>query len=220
MVTYGMVIDLTKCQACSLCVFACKDEFVGNDYPPYSMAQPDTSYAYYGGNAQPDGVDQGGVSYTPGQTWMKDKEIVSGTYPNVRAQWIYMPCMECQNAPCMAAATNGAVSRSSNGTIIIDPVLSAGQTQIVDACPYGRIYWNSALNIPQACTFCAHKTAVGQNPKCVDACPMSAITFGDLSDPSSAISKLVAAGTTAHHPEYGTKPNVTYIGLITGTEYV
>ena len=134
----------------------------------------------------------GGVAYTPGQTWMKDKEIVSGTFPNISAIKLMMPCMECQNAPCMAAATGGAVYRRADRIVIIDPVKSVGQTQIVDVCPYGRVYWNSALNIPQSCTFCAHKIDAGQNPKCVDACPLSAITFGDLSNSSSAISKLVA----------------------------
>jgi len=124
MATYGMVIDMTKCQACSLCLFACKDEFTGNDYPPFSKAQPDVTYSYYGQDAEPDGVNPGGATFTPGQTWMKNKEIVSGTYPNIKAKMVMMPCMECQNAPCMTAATNGAIYRTSNGTIIIDPVLS------------------------------------------------------------------------------------------------
>jgi Fe-S-cluster-containing dehydrogenase component len=220
MVNYGMVIDTTLCQGCSFCLFACKDEFVGNDYLPYSRAQPDTLYSYFGQNAEPDGEDLGAVSYTPGQTWMKDKEIVSGTFPNISVVKLMMPCLECQNPPCLAAATNGGAYQRPDGIVILDPVKSVGQTQIVDACPYGRIYWNSTLNIPQKCTFCAHKIDAGQNPKCVDACPLNAITFGDLSNPSSAISKLVAAGTAVHHPEYATKPNVTYIGLITGTEYV
>jgi Fe-S-cluster-containing dehydrogenase component len=220
MVQYGMIINLNQCQGCSICLFACKDEFVGNDWAPYSRAQPDTEYSYYGTDSQPDGVNAGGVAITPGQTWMKDIEIVSGTYPSIKAQYVMLPCMECANAPCMTAATNGAVYRTSNGTVIIDPVLSVGQTQIVDACPYGRIYWNSTLQIPQSCTFCAHRTAAGMNPKCVDSCPMSAITFGDLSNPKSAISVLKASTTTAaFHPEYGTSPNVFYVGLITGTQY-
>jgi len=70
---------------------ACKDEYVGNDHAPYSRAQPDTQYAFYGSDAEPDGISQGGVSYTPGQTWMKDKEIVSGTYPGIAATYVYMP---------------------------------------------------------------------------------------------------------------------------------
>ena len=43
---------------------------------------------------------------------------------------------------------------------------------------------------------------------------MSAITFGDLDNPSSAIAQLVATGTPQPlHPEYGTSPKVLYIGL-------
>jgi len=223
-----MVININQCQGCSDCLFACKDEFVGNDYLPYSKAQPDTEYSYYGTNAAPDGTDTGKVSFTAGQNWMAVKEIVSGAYPNISVAKLALPCQRCTTStgqagspPCVAAAKNGAAYVRPDGIVIIDPVLSVGQTQIQAACPYGRVYWNSALNIPQACTFCAHRIDQGLNPKCVDACPMAAITFGDLSDPTSAIAKLVASGTTAvHHPEYNTSPNVFYIGLITGTEFV
>ena len=55
------------------------------------------------------------------------------------------------------------------------------------------------------------------NPKCVDACPMGVISFGDPSDPNSAVSKL-AAKASVFHPEYKLNTAVTYIGLITGTE--
>jgi len=217
MVRYGMVIDTNRCIGCSVCFGACKDEYVGNDYPPYSMAQPDTQYGYYGEAAQPDGVHPGAAWVIPGQTWMKDVKVVSGTFPNLQARYVYMPCLQCDNAPCMAAATGGAIYKRADGILIIDPVKAVGQSQLVDACPYGQIYWNNALNIPQKCTFCAQNIDAGQNPKCVDSCPLSAITFGDLDDPKSAVS-IAAAKAAVFHPEYGTNPKVTYLGLITGTE--
>ena len=36
MARYGMVIDINKCNGCYNCFLACKDEYTGNDYPPYS----------------------------------------------------------------------------------------------------------------------------------------------------------------------------------------
>ncbi len=212
MVRYGFVIDTSRCIGCSVCFSACKDEFVGNDYPPYSKSQPDTQYGYYGQAASPNGVSQGGAWVIPGQAGIKDTTISTGTYPNVKARFVYQPCMHCDNPPCVTASTGGAVYKRPDGIVIIDPEKSGGQSQIVDSCPYGRIYWNSALQIPQKCTLCAHLVDAGQNPKCVDVCPMKAITFGDLDDPNSAVSKA-AANATALHPEYGAKPKVTYIGL-------
>lgn len=217
MVSYGMVIDTTRCTGCSVCVVACKDEYVGNDFPPYSRAQPNTQYGYYGPSAYPNGTPTAGVWVIPGQSWMKDSEIETGTYPNVKAQFVLMPCLMCANPPCQTAATNGAIYTRADGIVIIDPVKSVGQSQIVDACPYGRIYWNNDLNIPQKCTFCAQNIDAGKNPKCVDSCPMGAIIFGDLSVSTSAVA-VAAKQATVLHPEYATTPKVTYIGLLSGTQ--
>ena len=212
MVRYGFVIDTTRCTGCSVCFSACKDEYVGNDFLPYSKSQPETQYGFYGQSAEPDGVNPGGAWVIPGQTWMKDNMVSTGTYPNVKAKYVYTPCMHSDNAPCITAALNGAVYKRPDGLVIIDPEKSTGQTAIQDACPYGVIYWNTALDIPQKCTGCAHLIDQGKNPKCVDVCPMNAITFGDLDDPNSAVAKA-AKNAAALHPEYGTKPKVTYIGL-------
>ena len=172
MVTYGMIIDLTKCQGCSLCLQACKDEFVGNDWSPYSKPQP-----------------------ALGQFWINQKKVVRGQVPGkVKARSYSYLCNQCLNAPCISAAQNGAVYRRSDGIIIIDPVLSAGQKQIVQSCPYGVIYWNQDLNIPQKCTFCAHLLDNGwTQPRCVQACPTNALTFGQYSDLQPAIASAGAA---------------------------
>lgn len=218
MVKYGLVIEADRCIGCWMCLTSCKDEFVGNSILPYSSAQPDTQYGFYPGGAvrNPGSTAAGSTWVIHGQNWINDVELVQGTFPKVKTRFVPQPCMHCDSAPCQKAATNGAVYTRSDGIVMVDPVLSSGQSNLPASCPYGRMYWNSTSNIAQKCTLCAHLVDAGSNPKCVDSCPIGAIHFGDLSNPSSNVSQLIAAKNGQPlHPEYGTKPKVYYTGLPT-----
>lgn len=189
---YGMVVDITKCNGCFNCFLACRDEYCGNDYPPYSAAQP----------------------YS-GHSWMRVAEKERGKYPKVKVAYTPIPCMQCEKPSCVEAALNGAAYQREDGIVIIDPAKAVGQKEIMNACPYRVIYWNEEKNLPQKCTFCAHLLDKGwKEPRCVEACPMGALLFGDLNDPSSEIAKVIASGKTeTFHPEYDLKPKVKYIGI-------
>jgi len=191
---YGMLIDVTRCNGCYNCFLACRDEFYGNDYRGYSAAQPFS-----------------------GQHWVKVIEKERGQYPKVKVAYTVIPCMQCENAPCVEASLNKAVYQRPDGIVIIDPGKAKGQRQIVDACPYRVIYWNEEKNLPQKCTFCAHLLDEGwKEPRCVEGCPTKALIFGDVNDPSSEISKAIAAAQgklEVLHPGYGLTPNVKYIGI-------
>ena len=64
----------------------------------------------------------------------------------------------------------------------------------------------------EKCTFCYHRTSVGELPSCVEACPADARIFGDQNDPKSGIA-LALAGHKAMRlqEDKKTKPNVYYI---------
>ena len=216
MVRYGMLVEADKCIGCDICLKACKDEYVGNDYLPNSAAAPETSYGY-GGN-ETYGWPDTPSTLTPwvahGHLWMNVLEQISGKYPNVSMRYVPLPCVHCDDAPCAKAATNNAIYTRDDGIVIIDPEKSNNQKQIVDSCPYGVIYWNTSKMIPQKCTFCAHLAGTGKQPRCVEACPLTVLTFGDISDPNSDISKKIASTQAKPlHPEYATKPKVYYAGL-------
>ena len=133
--------------------------------------------------------------------------VERGKFPKVKVASIPTPCMHCDEAPCIKAATGGAIYKRPDGIVIIDPVKSVGQKQIVNSCPYGVIYWNNQLNIPQKCTLCAHRVDAGGDPKCVLSCPVNAMVFGEVEDLSKT------PGAVPLYPELGTKPRVYYIGL-------
>jgi Fe-S-cluster-containing dehydrogenase component len=192
MTRYGMVIDETLCNGCYSCVLACRDEYAGNDYPGYSAAQPMT-----------------------GMNWIRIVEKERGQYPKVKVAYTSVSCMHCDQAPCVEMSEDGAVYRRADGIVMIDPVKAKGRRGIAATCPYRVIEWNDGQQLPQKCTMCAHLLDQGwKEPRCAEACPTRAIVFGDLDDPESEVSTLLAAkATEALHPEFGLKENVTYIGL-------
>jgi Fe-S-cluster-containing dehydrogenase component len=192
MARYGMVIDINKCNGCYNCFLACKDEYTGNDYPPYSIARQNED-----------------------KPFMKVTEKEMGKCPKVKVDYIPQPCFQCKDAPCVKMATDGEVYRRPDGIVIIDPEKAKGKREIVNYCPYRVISWNEAENVAQKCTFCVHLLENGaKEPRCVEACPSGALLFGDLDDPESEISKnMASAGTGELNPVYNLKPSVLYRNL-------
>ena len=192
MTRLGLLVDVTRCSGCYNCFLACRDEHYGNDYPGYSAAQP-----------------------LEGQFWLQIKEVEGGRYPRPRVNYIAVPCQNCQDAPCIDAGKDGAVYRRDDGIVMIDPDKAKGQEQIVASCPYRVVFWNAGLQLPQKCGTCAQRLDAGdRQPRCVEACPTGAMTFGDLEDAASEVSvRLGEVAPEVFHPEYGTRPNVLYAGL-------
>jgi Fe-S-cluster-containing dehydrogenase component len=189
---FGMIVDITKCNGCYNCQLACKDEYCGNEFSPYSAAQPET-----------------------GHFWMHIIEKERGKFPKVKVAYTAVPCMHCDNPSCVKIAQNGAIYKRPDGIVIIDPEKAKGQKELLSTCPYRVIYWNEEKQLPQKCTLCAHLLDQGwKEPRCVEACPTGALVFGDLDDPKSEISQIIASGKTESlHPEYKLKEKVRYIGL-------
>jgi tetrathionate reductase subunit B len=193
----AFVIDVGICNGCYSCQIVCKDEHVGNDWTPYAKPQPDT-----------------------GQFWMRQNEFIRGTVPKVKMHYVPMPCMHCDEAPCIPACpVKDAIYKRDDGLVIIDPVKCTGCKNCVDACPYHAIFFNESLNIAQKCTGCAHLLDSGWKvPRCADACPTEAIKFGEESEFKDLIKKAEVL-----HPEYKAKPRVYYLNIpgkfIAGTVY-
>jgi Fe-S-cluster-containing dehydrogenase component len=187
-----MIADQNRCTGCYACFLACRDEYVDVDHLPYSAAQPNT-----------------------GQYWMRIIERERGTFPHVKMSYLRVPCMHCDNPPCVKNSPKGAVYKREDGIVIIDPEKAQGHPEIALTCPYDVIFWNEALALPQKCTFCAHMIDEGEaEPRCVEACPTQALIFGDLDDPESDLSKRLAKEKGEYlHPEYGLGEKVIYLGL-------
>lgn len=185
-----LIVDVARCSNCHCCFLADKDEHVGNDWPPYSLAQP-----------------------KHGHRWIHIERKERGAFPKVEVTYLPTFCNQCREAPCLAAGPKGAVYQRPDGIIIIDPTLAKGRREIMAACPYGHIYWNDELDIPQKWTMNAHLLDAGwTEPRAVHACASGALSF-HLFTEQEIEGKVAASGLEVLHPEFQTKPRVYYRSL-------
>lgn len=184
---WNMIVDIERCDNCRNCFLATKDEHIGNEFPGYSAPQPDR-----------------------GHSWVDVRRHERGAWPAVEAHFMPVMCNHCDDAPCMKAAKDGAITKRADGIVIIDPVKSKGQKEIVDACPYGAIYWNEEEQVPQAWFFDAHLLDGGWDKTRVEqACPTN--VFRSLKVEDKEMQRIAEEeDLEVLKPEVGSKPRVYY----------
>ncbi len=124
-------------------------------------------------------------------------------------------CNHCTNPPCVPVCPVGATfKKEGTGEVLVDADRCVGCGYCVQACPYDARFINHETQTADKCTFCIHRTSVGLLPACVETCVGGARNFGDLNDPESVVSKMLAGNeASVLRPEMKTHPNVLYIGL-------
>ena len=187
---WNMIVDVAECTNCNLCTLATMDEYIGNAWPGYSAPMP-----------------------KHGHKWINILQKERGQIPMIDIAYVPTMCNHCDNAPCIAAARNGAVSKREDGIVIIDPDKAKGQRELVAACPYGHIWWNEELEVPQHWPFDAHLIDQGwQHPRAQQSCPTGALRAIKVTD--EEMQRLVREQSLeVLRPEWGTKPRVYYRNL-------
>jgi len=145
------------------------------------------------------------------RSWVEYVE--KGVYPNVGRSFLPRLCNHCSEPPCVyVCPTNVTYKRKQDGIVVVDQGLCIGCKYCVQACPYDARYLDPYTGWADKCDFCIHRVSQGVEPSCVSTCVGGARIFGDLNDPESEVSKLIAENrVTVLRDEMGTFPNVYYI---------
>lgn len=203
---YGMVIDKKLCIGCQTCATACK---VANNTPK--------------------GIWWNRVLTDGGPTL----DTASGVYPDCHLDYIPIGCQHCENPACVKVCPVGATWKDpETGIVRQDYDKCIGCRMCMSACPYTGVrsfnweepafaldFATGDVDAPghqrhtvEKCTFCYQRIARGEVPACMELCPGRARFWGDLDDPESEVSKLIASREYKQLlPEEGTKPSVYYL---------
>lgn len=146
------------------------------------------------------------------KNWVIQTE--KGRYPLVRRQFVPVLCNHCEHPPCVKACPTRSTVQRADGIVTQEAATCIGCSYCIQACPYGMKYKDPQTKTAQKCDLCVHRVEQGMLPACVNTCNARARIFGDLNDPDSAVSRLIATNPVANlRPEMGTDPRVFYIGL-------
>jgi Fe-S-cluster-containing dehydrogenase component len=190
MTKWNMIIDVAECTNCQLCALAAMDEYVGNDFPGYAAPMP-----------------------KHGHKWINILQKERGQQPMIDIAYVPTMCNHCDDAPCMKADKLGAIEKRDDGIVIIDPVKAKGQKYLVEACPYGHIWWNEELQLPQIWPFDAHLLDQGwQQTRGQQSCPTGAMRAVKIGDEEMA-RMARDEGLEVMKRELGTRPRVYYRNL-------
>jgi Fe-S-cluster-containing dehydrogenase component/formate-dependent nitrite reductase membrane component NrfD len=140
------------------------------------------------------------------------KQVEKGEFPNTRRIFSVMRCNHCTDAPCVEICPVEALYTREDGIVDFDNNRCIGCKSCMQACPYDALYIDPNTQTAAKCNYCAHRVDVGREPACVSVCPEHAIIAGDMHNPTTEISQLLARqAMKVRKPEKGTNPNLFYI---------
>lgn len=201
---FVMVIDLSKCKNARKCVEACQE----------------------------------GHGLSKAQEWMRIYMLQDSK--RTAPYWFPRPCFHCDNPLCVSVCPVGATYKRADGIVLVDTDRCIGCKFCMTGCPYSaRVFnwkepehqkvdekdYSPELNVPAKegtvgkCVFCADRLRVNKLPRCVEACPMGVIYFGDLledtvtnGDETVRFSELIRdKGGYRYLETLGTEPSVYYL---------
>lgn len=210
MTRYVMVADLRRCVGCQTCTAACK---LTNATPPgvqwrkvldiESGEFPNVERTFMPVGCQ-HCADPPCLDVCPSTaTRKRDDGIVTIDYD------ICIGCAYC------AVACPYQARYKVDEPLFAYGAATASETQGFD---------DARLGVAQKCTFCVDRIDAGKalgltpgvdpdaSPVCANACIADALSFGDIEDPDSNVSKLLTENTWFQmHEELGTNPGFYYL---------
>jgi sulfite dehydrogenase (quinone) subunit SoeB len=209
----GLVIDLDTCVGCHACAVACKQ------WNTAGVVAPLTDENAYG--REPFGVWLNRVHSYEIDDYAPATSASSSAHSAPQPLTLHFPrsCLHCADAACVTVCPTGAsYKRAEDGIVLVDEDKCIGCKLCSWACPYGAREYSEVDGVMKKCTLCIdriyneHLDESERQPACVQACPTRARHFGDLGDPDSDVSRLVAErGGQDLLPELGYRPTNKYL---------
>ncbi len=161
----GVLVDTTLCIGCRQCEQACN--FVNK------LPKPKHSF-------DDDSVLNEHRDTSPREWSVVNRYTMKNGVQITRKQ----QCMNCVEPACSSACIIRAMRKRPDGAVTYREDLCLGCRYCMVACPFDmpKFEYNSPVPRVRKCQFCYSRQEKGEQPGCVEACPVGALTFGVRSE--------------------------------------
>lgn len=182
------IIDLDRCTGCQdrqtpACVSACRNKNHHRFPNPKTPLQP-----YWPQKGFEDfSEERNRIDRLTPYNWTFVEKI---SLDDGRVVFAPRRCMHCFDAPCRKICPFGAIDRSEQGAVMINPEVCFGGAKCRDVCPWQIPQRQAGVGlyldilpkfagggVMYKCDFCADQLQKGMAPACAAACPNEAIVF-------------------------------------------
>ena len=214
-VRWVFLVDTQKCIGCGFCVKACKLE---NEIPfeaDVSRTWVERYVVTKDGEVFADSPKEARNGFTNKRVDLGLERYKDIPHERIeKAFFVPKLCNQCEKPPCVQVCPVGATYQTADGVVLVDRKWCIGCGYCIMACPYGMRFFHPVYHVAEKCNFCYHRINKGMNPACVQACPMGARRIGNIKDPADPVANyIMTQRVMVHKPEYGTNPQVYFIGL-------
>jgi formate dehydrogenase iron-sulfur subunit len=152
----GVLADTTRCIGCRMCEFACAEANHLPEPAGDTVPTPDRE--------------------TSPEQWT----VVRGFEVGGRTITVKRQCLHCLQPACASACLTKAMHKTPDGPVTWDGGKCMGCRYCMVSCPFDvpKFEYHSANPRIQKCQLCAARVVQGQQPACVQNCPVQALTFG------------------------------------------
>jgi len=108
--------------------------------------------------------------------------VDTGTFPNVKRDYVSMACNHCEEPACVKACPTGALYKRAEDGLVLFHVEKCVGCRRCRACPYGAPQYDPVTGKINKCTLCAHRLEKGLAPACAITCMGLALEAGTLEE--------------------------------------
>ena len=217
---WGLVIDLNRCASCAGCVVACQQE---NNVAPAGPEAAARERPIHWMDFLPAAPGRSAATPIPCMHCEDPPCVkvcpVGATYQTgegITAQ-IWERCIGCRY--CMVACPYARRYFNwsephwpGNDLSSLNPDVAPRPRGVVEKCTLCHHRIRAALDRARVDEEPLTDETLRWLPACAQSCPTQAITFGDLADPESEVTRLAASPRAIRLlPEAGTRPKVIYL---------